>query len=177
MKTTLCLATAIVILAVLTPLAHAVDPAAWNTKINGPGRFTVLTAFNKEAVFDKETGLVWQRSPNPGSPPGTPNHFYEEAQFVCNTSATGGRFGWRLPTLQELASLLDPSVPPPGPTLPVGHPFINVQAFYWSATTLNNGGNDYAWFVNFSTGGVGTAPKFNPTFVWCVRGGQGVDPQ
>jgi hypothetical protein len=57
------------------------------------------------------------------------------AQSHCNTLKTGGRLGWRLPTLQELASLVDPSVPFPGPTRPAGHPFSNVQSGnYWSAT-------------------------------------------
>ena len=85
--------------------------------------------------------------------------------------------GWRLPTLQELASLVDSSVPVPGPSLPAGHPFSNVQQSfpYWSATTcaLRSTGE---WFLFFYDGasGVGIGGDF---FAWCVRGGQGVNPQ
>ncbi len=98
------------------------------------------------------------------------------AQIHCNTKAVGNRKGWRLPTIQELASLIDPSVPP-GPTLPPGHPFSNVQsANYWSATTFATN-TTLAWLVDFFFGGVFTASKSINFLAWCVRGGQGVDPQ
>jgi hypothetical protein len=70
--------------------------------------------------------------------------------------------------------------------LPAGHPFGNVQSlpptlfsFYWSATTVSVGGTSSfdAWVVTFDVGAVNTTYKFNESFVWCVRGGQGVDPQ
>jgi hypothetical protein len=93
-----------------------------------------------------------------------------------HTLSVGNRKGWRLPTLQELASLIDPSAPPP--TLPPGHPFIGVQSSgYWSASTyVNNSG--FAWLVTFSDGSVETFGKGAfPLLAWCVRGGHGVDPQ
>ncbi len=176
MKTTFCLATAIVVLAVLTPLAHAVDPTAWNTKINGPGRFTVLAQFNKEAVFDKETRLVWERSPT--AAPAVPNTFtWEEAQFHCNALTVANRKGWRLPTIQELASVVDPTQF--GPSLPDGNPFSNVQsAVYWSATTrAGDAGQGQAWAVYLLNAFVGFTDMSIPMSVWCVRGGQGVDAQ
>ncbi len=97
----------------------------------------------------------------------------------------GNRKGWRLPTLQELASLIDPSVA--APSLPAGHPFTNVQSsvgdfppLYWSATT-SDANTVNAWTVEFNAfrnvGDVGASSKSNGFFVWCVRGGQGVDPQ
>jgi hypothetical protein len=47
---------------------------------------------------------------------------------------------------------------------------------YWSATTnaLNTGN---AWVVYFNVGFVLNFSKSNYFFVWCVRGGQGVNPQ
>ena len=64
------------------------------------------------------------------------------------------------------------------PTLPAGHPFENVQTFfpYWSATTTASDTSS-AWTVNFSNGGLIGVGKHNGMLVWCVRGGQGVDPQ
>jgi hypothetical protein len=97
-------------------------------------RFIILSNWGKAAVLDKETGLVWQRSPS------TTSFSWESAQDHCNNLKTGNRMGWRLPTLQELLSLEDPAVASPGPTLPNGNPFANVQSTsssaYWSATTL-----------------------------------------
>jgi Protein of unknown function (DUF1566) len=169
MKTTMCLATAIVILAGLTPLAHAVDPTAWNTKINGPGRFTVLAQFDKEAVFDKETGLVWERSPS------TAFYNWYSAQVYCNNLPLGNRKGWRLPTIQELASLVDTTQR--NPALPSGYPFQTVLShFYWSATTAASNAS-FAYGVVFSSGDVGDGGKDSYGFIWCVRGRQGVDPQ
>jgi hypothetical protein len=172
MKTIFFLGTVIVVLAVLTPLAHAVDGhPAWNKKISGPGRFTVLTEFNREAVFDKETGLVWEKSPS------TDTYDWFDAQHYCNALTVGNRMGWRLPTLQELVSLVDPSVPDPGPTLPSGHPFSNVQSSgYWSATNFASSTSG-AWGMVFDDSGVVVGAKSSHGFVWCVRGGQGVDSQ
>lgn len=133
-------------------------------------RFEVLTNWSKAAVLDKETGLVWEQSPS------TSTFTWIGAQTHCNQFPMGGRFGWRLPAIQELASLLDANATS-APYLPAGHPFSNVQSsIYWSATTdANDTGS--AWDVYFSIGGVGTGGKTNTNFVWCVRGGQGVDPQ
>jgi hypothetical protein len=78
----------------------------------------VLTQFGNAAVFDGETGLVWEQSPE------TNVQNWLNAQARCNTKTVGNRQGWRPPTLQELASLVEPTVRF-GHTLP-GHPFTNV---------------------------------------------------
>src|SRR4029077_5720341 len=94
-------------------------------------RFVILTAFTRDAVLDKSTGLVWETSPQlvPAK--------WSVVRFICIKKTVGGQKGWRLPSIPELTSLIDPSVAPPGPTLPLGHPFQNVQsANYWSATTI-----------------------------------------
>jgi len=131
-------------------------------------RFIVLLNWNSEAVLDRETGLVWEQSPSTST-------FWANAQTHCNKLTVGNRLGWRLPTLQELASLVDRSQS--NPALPAGHPFSNVQSdLYWSATTLAINASA-AWDVVFVDGGVGGQDKSSTHFVWCVRGGQGVDPQ
>ena len=170
MKTILCLGTAIVIFAALTPLAHALDGhPAWNTQINNPGRFKVLTQFDRDAVFDKETGLVWMKSPS------TVQRSWVQAHMYCNRLTLGNRKGWRLPTIQELTSLLDPTEW--NPSLPDGHPFTDVQSeFYWSATA-SNFETTRAWGVSFDYGNPDPEVKLYENYVWCVRGGQGVDPQ
>jgi uncharacterized protein DUF1566 len=142
------------------------------------GRFTVLPAFNKEAVFDKETGLVWEQAPS------TQNFNWFNALEVCYNLNLGNRYGWRMPTVEELTSLLDATQP--APMLPAGHPFNtnNVRsAFYWSATT-NAFDPTRAWDVSFFNGHITTGIKtfddfggggVSGPFVWCVRGAQGID--
>jgi hypothetical protein len=143
------------------------------TTLSSCPRFIVLSNFANAAVLDRETGLVWERSPS------TEPETWRTALVRCNETLTlGGRLGWRLPTVNELASLVDPGQA--DPALPAGHPFTNVQLSlpYWSATT-DGRVPDNKWFVGFfNDGDVGNGrSRLDPSFVWCVRGGQGVDPQ
>jgi hypothetical protein len=120
-------------------------------------------------VLDKETGLVWEKSPS------TDTYTWTVAQTHCyQLENPNGRKGWHLPTIEQLASLVDTSVNG-SPKLPSGHPFTNVQSdFYWSATT-GASYTTYAWYVHFFNGTVYTNLEANRYYVWCVRGGQGYD--
>lgn len=143
-------------------------PPTWSQILPDAQRFQLV--LGDAAVLDKETGLVWEKSP------GTRNMTWQGAMSQCQNKTMGNRKGWRMPTVEELASLVDPSVSSPGPTLPNGHPFIyNVQSItYWSATTTV-GDTTYAWAVVFSNGGVFGFDKTDNGYVWCVRGGQAYD--
>jgi len=144
-------------------------PPTWDQVLSASERFVLV--MGGAGVLDKETGLVWEKSPIFN----TQN--WQSAQASCNAYPVGGRLGWRLPSIQEFASLIDPTAP--SPTLPSGHPFVNIHSdIYWSATTdANNAGN--AWFVwlNKGNGVGGGEPKTNVHYVWCVRGGPGADAQ
>lgn len=144
-------------------------PPNWDKNLPAAQRFAVLAAFNNDAVRDSETGLVWEKSPQ------TATHEWSDARFTCINKNVGGRKGWRLPSIPELASLIDASVASPGPTLPAGHPFTNVQsAGYWLATTLADFPSG-AWVVNFRGGFVDADVKSVSNQVWCVRGGMQAD--
>ncbi|MFQ5964135.1 MAG: DUF1566 domain-containing protein [Candidatus Scalinduaceae bacterium] len=123
---------------------------------------------NGEAVLDHETCLVWEQSPD------TTVRTWTSALTHCFQSEVGGRGGWRLPTIEELASLKD--TVNTNPALPSGHPFDTnaVQSFYWSSTT-DAGFTAQAWDVHFFNGSVGSDNKTINWHVWCVRGGQGHD--
>jgi Protein of unknown function (DUF1566) len=149
-------------------------PRAWSERLPASERFQLI--MGSVAVLDKETGLVWEQSPSAEAD-------WVGAQIHCNNSTVGNRKGWRLPAIQELATLVDPTQF--SPALPSGHPFSNVQVSqgYWSATNspLNS---STAWFMNFQTGsasmagaGAFTSDKLGSDRVWCVRGGQGINPQ
>ena len=147
-------------------------------------RFEVLADFNYEAVLDKETGLVWEKSP------GTSTHNWQSAGIHCQNLLTGGRGGWRLPTVQELESLKDPAGFSTGVYLPSGYPFSNVQVdvdtSYWTANYslfsliyAGTGTSSTAYTLSFGAGGFGpvTEGLGNSNYVWCVRGGSGTDLQ
>ena len=141
----------------------------WDQALPAAQRFVILMAFNSDAVLDKETGLVWERSPQ------TTAVSSSNVRLTCANKAVGGRKGWRLPSLPELASLVDPSVASPGPTLSSGHPFQNVQsANYWS-TSAHAENPALMWGVGFGNGGVLGLSKAFDQRAWCVRGGMNAD--
>jgi uncharacterized protein DUF1566 len=174
------------VVGVVAPLAAAATFPSWDSQFNGPARFVMLNQFGGAAVLDRETGLVWEQSPS------TSLFTWFDAQIHCNTLNVGNRKGWGLPTIQELASLIDPSQV--NPALPQGHPF-NVQLVpfcptgcgipsHWSATeNLAILPTQRGWQVSFADGSVVAEGRnglgFGPgtEFAWCVRGGHGVDAQ
>jgi hypothetical protein len=153
--------------AALAQSAGVIDlsgPPNWDKALPAAQRFVLLASFNNDAVRDDNTGLVWEKSPQ------TPTATWNGARFMCINKNVGGQKGWRLPSITDLASIIDPSVAPPGPTLPSGHPFHNVQsAGYWSATTSAEDASD-AWFVYFGRGFVDHDSKTRTGHIWCVRG-------
>jgi len=146
---------------------------------NTSSRFTCV--LGGAAVRDNQTGLVWEQAPAPsyhtwiqlGSGWGP------SARQECTVRTTGGQKGWRLPSVHELNSLVDPTqqIPP----LPPGHPFTLPSSpnhpNYWSATTNSDVSTtheqDLVWLVSFEFPG-GLVLSDRNTFqygVWCVRGG------
>jgi len=173
----------------LAALAVASGPAAAQTTGNGPyyanpswdqqlpaaQRFIVLANWNNEAVLDRETGLVWQKTPDANSVVFTPEFIHDDyASGQCVKLKVGGRYGWHLPSIQELYSLIDDSQPS---GLPSGNPFvISGSSGFWSSTTAFN---DFIMGVDFTS--PASVQLFPPTVqlarVWCVRGGSGADVQ
>lgn len=166
------------------PPAHAQTVAvgpyyalpSWDQKLvctapaNCP-RFVVLSNWSSAAVLDRETGLVWEREP--GVFPFELPQSWAATFSGCFQKSTGGRKGWRMPTMEELSSLVDPSTG----TLPAGHPFINVQTglfqVYWSASRFP-GAPQLAFVIGFAPGGVfGSADVTTANPYWCVRGPAG----
>ena len=143
-------------------------PYSWDKQLPSASRFAVLSSFGDAAVRDNETGLVWEKTPE------ATEMSWTDARTACADKDVGGRKGWRLPSIMELASLVDPSKTT-GPTLPLGHPFTNVQIdVYWSAT-MSGDNPKSAWLVFFDTGKVLPAFKTITFHAWCVRGGTNGD--
>jgi hypothetical protein len=115
------------------------------------------------AVLDIETGIVWERSP------GNSTYQWLAARDSCSNRTIGQRRGWRLPTIEELNTLLDPQN---AHLLPQGSPFNVTSDIYWSSTEVRVEG----LAMNAIVGGAfhGRAGKTTFSFrAWCVRGGGG----
>ena len=145
-------------------LAACSTTSSWHQLLSPDERFELV--MGGEAVLDKETGLVWERVPS--------SEFVDWFAAVdhCYKRTVGGRGGWRLPTVEELASLMVGG-------LPSGHPFTIRPTNYWTITTDTTptsltGGR--AWIVN-TPGNVvkGQAKSAANRLPWCVRGRHGHD--
>jgi hypothetical protein len=124
-------------------------------------RFTVTG----EVVRDRLTGLAWARRADPG---GEPVAWQEALDRVSawNDEHGTAQLAWRLPTINELASLVDCDAH--SPALPAGHPFIGLQDGYWSATT-SFFECDWAWVLYLDKGACGVGHKPGRTFfAWPV---------
>lgn len=155
---------ALLLLMLVTSAAHGAALQSWDKKIESPGRFKVLRAFGDAAVLDKETGLVWEKT---GALVGD----FRNSMRHCAFRNVGGRLGWRLPALEELLTLVDPSNTTPA--LPDGAPFENVIGVpFWTANEEESDPT-LAVSVSLDVFGVFSNPKSTTRKVLCVRGGRG----
>lgn len=120
-------------------------------------------------VTDERTGLMWEQHPNEAL------YSWEDATQIrindLNAARLGGHDDWRLPTVQELVTLVDYSR-----HHPAIHPiFATAADGYWSSTTVATFPS-YAWLVYFGGGDVGSLNvKSGSGYVRAVRGGS-LDP-
>jgi hypothetical protein len=143
------------------PVPTRMTPPSWSQKLDASERFE--QALNdSNAILDKETGLVWWYAP------WSPTN-WQGAHNVCFGSSFAGRKGWRIPTVWELTSLIDPTQS--NPALPNPNPFYSGLDTQWLWTSNDVQGSSNAWRVRLSDGGSGFDDKSNTNPVLCVRGG------
>ena len=113
-------------------------------------------------VLDTKTGLTWIRHlPNDAM-------IWDKAMDCYKNNAL-----WRIPTIQELLTLMDYTVccSDKRLALPNDHPFINVQqSNYWSATPYIYDTN-MAWYINISYGHISSFSKSDRLYVWPIKKG------
>jgi serine/threonine protein kinase len=98
----------------------------------------------KGVIVDGSTNLVWQQS---GSESRLPWEQAKQYIIKLNQQKFGGYEDWRLPTINELLSLLNP--PPPGEDFCFQSQFSPVQKWIWSGDTRSKRA---AWFVDVEMG-------------------------
>jgi hypothetical protein len=142
----------------------------------GPyGPFGDFFSNNDGTITDNATGLMWQQcgygqtwdGDNCTGSYGT-RTWQQALDYVqdLNDANYLGYTDWRLPTRNELQSLVDFSIYDPATTFP-----NTVADAYWSSTT-NAGNSDNAWYVHFSSGNVLQSIKSSRFYyVRAVRGG------
>lgn len=142
----------------IIPCSHSGQDGALQQGVPWPKpRFTV----QGELVHDHLTGLIWLKNARMFSSPMT----WEQALNRVGGLTTASR-SWRLPTINELESLVDASTY--NPALPIHHPFKGVQQAYWSSTS-SFFQPDWAHVLYLHKGAVGVGWKPKPEFhVWPV---------
>jgi len=114
---------------------------------------------NRSIVID----LKNKRSYSDGAP--SKKMTYNQATNYCKAMKLGGYTDWRLPSKEELKSLLQLS----RRGLSVKHAFKNVQeGIYWSSTKDRH---NEAWYVDFDLGRYSTADFGHLYYVLCTREG------
>src|SRR6056297_813215 len=168
------------------------------TKLDASGNELPDDAESWVMVRDNVTGLIWEvkqdknntenyanphdadnkytwYDPNPETNGGIAGEENEPntLDFITelNNANFGGYSDWRMPSREELRSIVDYNIPYPGPCVNTVF-FPNTTASnYWSATTYALD-PDCAWNMNFYGGYGSYGNKSSNDYVRAVRGGQ-----
>ncbi len=105
---------------------------------------------------DPATGLIWTKNDNDS------DVNWNQASAYCANLRLGGNSDWRLPTIDELQGIYDPSI---SVTVPCGNGGsctetyhvkgnLKLSGWQWSRSAGNSSGE--AWHFNFYSGGRGS---------------------
>ncbi|MDD5717289.1 MAG: DUF1566 domain-containing protein [Sulfuricurvum sp.] len=108
---------------------------------------------------DGQNGLLWHSLDATDK---KAKYTYEGAAQMCENLALGGR-SWRLPTLDEMYSIVDYSFS--RPTLDMKYFGPVMQRYYWTSDTLNE---NSAFVVGFKLGSVATVSTKEDVYTRCV---------
>lgn len=92
---------------------------------------------------------------------------FKDAEAYCKALTTGGHTDWRLPTIQELLSLVDYTRH--DPAIDVAQFPDTKSNWYWSSSPDASAPADYAWFVYFVFGDAYCNYRDDTAFVRAVR--------
>ncbi|HHD64169.1 MAG TPA: DUF1566 domain-containing protein, partial [Desulfobulbaceae bacterium] len=123
-------------------------------------RFTL----SGKLVHDHLTGLIWMEQADLTEKKVRWQQALDAIRELNRSDQS--RKSWRLPTINELESLVDTDRH--SPALPSNHPFTSLQEGYWASTT-SFFETDWAWVLYMKKGACGVGYKPDATFhVWPV---------
>lgn len=115
---------------------------------------------DNDTVKDKKTGLIWQKGEQE-------KMRWEIARQFCGELTLAGFNDWRLPTKQELMTLVERNM---------FNPAIDRKFFpqaqpdnYWSSSIGTASVGSAAWMIHFGYGEARFFNKYNKHLVRCVR--------
>jgi Protein of unknown function (DUF1566) len=162
MKTLGCIAT--LMLVVGSPLAIGSGVARAQDAGAPAGRYQ-YTATSTTA-YDTKTKLTWQRAAAAGT------MTWANAKTYCagQGPSTLGGTGWRLPTLKELLTLVNLSLPSSVSVATIDSAAFpeTIATLFWTATA-RAGSTTQAWYVGFNSGSFGPNVTTASYAVRCVR--------
>ena len=127
----------------------------------------VRFSISHNCIRDNLTDLGWAPT---GSSTGNPLSWQQALDLIVTLNTAEAHrttHPWRLPNINELASLIDCSNH--SPALPFEHPFTALHDGYWSSTT-SYFETDWAWVLYLNKGACGVGYKPGKTFyVWPVK--------
>jgi len=113
-------------------------------------------------VTDNATTLMWQKEDDNNT------YNWENAKSYCEDLTLATKSDWRLPSIEELRSLVDYNKSNPA----IDTVFTNTSSsYFWSSTTVASNTSN-AWNVNFNNGNDNWNNKSNSNYVRCVRVGE-----
>lgn len=124
------------------------------------------SSYDVTVVVDYATNLMWQQTGSPKPVAWKTAHEYIQR---LNAQQYAGYADWRLPTIEELASLL--SAAKQTGALYLAPVFDNTQLWCWSADIVESSPG-MAWYISFSSGGIQPHEQKNSAFVRAVRSTQ-----
>ena len=99
---------------------------------------------NKDGtVSDLDTDLMWQQATTPGV------YIWDDAVKYCKNLILAGYLDWRLPTVEELRTIIKKGSSPV--IIDMDYFPDTMASHYWTSTIYKCNSN-YVWFVNFNSG-------------------------
>jgi hypothetical protein len=176
---------------------YLINPPSY-TKLDAGGNVLPDDAASWVMVRDNVTGLIWEMKqnkdgvedyinpndadntctwydPDPATNSGAAGteSANDTQDFLAALRAKTGFSDWRLPSREELRSIVDYSIPDPGPTINALYFPNTISSVYWSSATQAFD-TLFAWHIHFYSGGDNHYyMKSDSQYVRAVRGGQG----
>ena len=122
---------------------------------------TGMLSASSAVVKDTRNGIYWEDTPASAKS----SEDWKDARRRCERLQLDGMTGWRLPTFEELLSIVDYAKSRPAVIAPFEY---TAEESYWSATPFS-ANFDRAWTIDFRTGETYYSYKRTNHAVRCVK--------